>query len=90
MHKKMSTSSSAASLNAEVPAKPSTPREGIPNGISFDDVVRKPAPRKLLRFEVIEYVKTWLQMQERSGFNSFGVKENAIEKFIENFAAIAK
>lgn len=60
------------------------------NWIPFDDVVREPALEKLLRLEVIEYVKLRQNEQARSDFNPFGIDENAIKKAIETFAAMAK
>jgi hypothetical protein len=60
------------------------------NWIPFDDVVREPALEKLLRLQVIEYVKLRQNEQARSDFNPFEVDENAIKKAIETFAAMAK
>lgn len=60
------------------------------NWIPFDDVVREPALEKMLRLEVIEYVKIRQNDQERADFDPFGVDESAIKKAIETFAVMAK
>jgi hypothetical protein len=60
------------------------------NWIPFDDVIREPSLEKLLRLEVIEYVKIRQNEQGRPGFDPFGVDENAIKKAIETFGLMAK
>jgi hypothetical protein len=62
------------------------------NWVPFDDVVREPALDKLLRLEVIEYVKIRQndKLQRPSDFDPFGVDADAIKKAIETFAVMAK
>lgn len=62
------------------------------NWIPFDDVVREPALSKLLRLEVIEYVKVRQndKLQGLSNSDPFGTDADAIQKAIKAFAAIAK
>lgn len=62
------------------------------NWIPFDDVVREPALAKMLRLEVIEYVKIRQneKLQGPADYDPFRVDTDAIKKAIETFAAIAK
>jgi hypothetical protein len=62
------------------------------NWIPFDDVVREPALAKMLRLEVIEYVKIRQneKLREPSNYDPFGVDADAIKKAIETFAVMAK
>ena len=62
------------------------------NWIPFDDVVREPALSKMLRLEVIEYVKIRQneKLQRPSDYDPFQIDADAIEKAIETFAAMAK
>jgi hypothetical protein len=62
------------------------------NWIPFDDVVQEPALSKMLRLEVIEYVKIQQneQLQGPSDYDSFRIDTDAIKKAIETFAVMAK
>ncbi len=72
------------------PYKGNFPTNPGSNWIPFDDVVREPALDKLLRLQVIEYVKIRQNEQGQPDFNPFRIDESAIIKAIETFDITAK